>query len=163
MNEYQKLRNRKRLHQSKLLHGKVINPDCLDELFQLRMEKQFTQQSKKSLREWICAHKPWYCKEAMEHIAKSDKYAQLKFMYNEAMRFYEKRISIKKKIDIQCLPLFLELRRGDKGTLLHKDFLDLAPEWMRPLIDALPKESHPIEIQGQVIFLNEDMFRVLKK
>jgi len=148
--------------QAKLSSGKVINPACFLDLLSKRMESLYLQKKKKTLEEYVAVFRPGYKREAMQRIESNPRYLEYQDFVSQSWRFLGARISIKKKVEVNALPKFLSLERGDKGHLLDMVFFDLAPDWIQEGIKAFQGKK-AAEVKGEIVFLEEDMFRILKK
>ena len=98
----------------------------------------------------------------MQRIELDPRYLEYQDFVSQSWRFLRTRISIKKKVEVNALPKFFSLERGDKGHLLDMAFFDIAPDWIKEGIKAFHGKK-AAEIKGEIVFLEDDLFRIIKK
>lgn len=131
--------------------------DCVSHVDVWQNHLELLCKKKKSEESFALAYHRLRLRHDLKAFYESDRYKEYKQFLFVCAGYETTPVAVTKKIEINAYPVYMTLKRGDKGRLLDPTCFDLAPQFLRCKFSM-----KPAIINGDVFFLSEDEFRVIK-
>lgn len=140
----------------------VSNPILHDSHFLIWIRQlEAVYSKKKTLDNFIQAYHRNKLRDAKNAWNSSERAKEYSDLIFTLVPYETHKISVTRKVEIDCFPHYIRLKRGDKGFLLDRSFIGLLPPDMQPVVKTSIRD--PVVINGDLLFLDKEEYRLVKK